>query len=319
MMRLPPPLGPRSRLVHAGMAVAAAVNRFRLGGPVPPDRVRPGEPVDVDVPGRGRLRAWTWGPAGGVPLVLVHGLDANAQFFTGTASLLGQSRRVIALDLRGHGSTGPLPGGYALEETRADLVGGLDALGLDAVDLAGHSWGGKVVLDLMAVHPTRVRRLALIDPVPPSGLAWLIRRSGWITAAVFSPERGPFPSAAALAQAHRVVSWLRHAEPWMHAAFDASFREQPDGSWHHVLPEDGLREIYEVVLQRPSPLPLDAVRMPVRLLPATFSVVPPAARRALRGALPQLTVQCVNGEHSLHATNPVGLARALAEFFSPIE
>ncbi|MGV9876686.1 alpha/beta fold hydrolase, partial [Streptomyces cellulosae] len=79
---------------------------------------------------------------------------------------LARTRRVYALDLRGHGRS-DWPGSYSLQLMRADVLQFLDALQLNPVDLIGHSMGG-VVAYLLAQHsPHRIRRLVLEDaPLP---------------------------------------------------------------------------------------------------------------------------------------------------------
>jgi len=317
-MRFPPPLGARSRLVHGLTALSAATLRGRLGGAVPAALLR--EPEEIDVPvAAGSLRTLVWrcpGSAPRSPVVLVHGINANARYWTGVACVLaGAGREILAPDLRGHGGTGPLPGGYDLTDTRADLQDWLDRLELGQVDLVGHSWGGKVALDLAAALPERVRQLCLVDPVPPQGLHPLMARSTAAVAAVFAPERGPFSDAAELAAAHKLISWLRHAEPWMHRAFDANFRAAPDGTLRHVLPDEAFSAIFQRVLPAPNPLAPGGVDVPTLVVRASFSVLGlPGQLRRLRRLLPAACVVRVPGEHSLHATNPVGLAQALLAF-----
>ena len=70
--------------------------------------------------------------------------------------------RVYAPDLRGHGRS-DRPGDYSVELMEADVLGFLDALQLDRVDLIGHSMGGLVGYLLAGDHPERVRRLILED------------------------------------------------------------------------------------------------------------------------------------------------------------
>jgi lipase len=63
-----------------------------------------------------------------------------------------------------------------------DLVHTLDALHLDRVDVVGHSFGGRLGLELAARHPERVGRLVLLDPavwVPPQVA---LQRAEWTRA-----------------------------------------------------------------------------------------------------------------------------------------
>ncbi|MER6127034.1 alpha/beta hydrolase [Streptomyces sp. NPDC001795] len=119
----------------------------------------------VDVGGI-RLACQVSGPPLAPPLVLLHALGEDAGTWDEVAPVLAHSRRVYALDLRGHGRS-DWPGEYSLELMRADVLGFLDAQGLGTVDLIGHSLGGVVAYLLAQDHPQRVSRLVLEDvPVP---------------------------------------------------------------------------------------------------------------------------------------------------------
>jgi 3-oxoadipate enol-lactonase len=109
-----------------------------------------------------RLAYRVWGSAGAPPLVLLHGLGDGAGDWDGVAPAFARHWRVYAPDLRGHGRSGR-PGGYSVELMEADVLGFLDALGLDRVDLIGHSMGGLVGYLLAGDHPGRVGRLILED------------------------------------------------------------------------------------------------------------------------------------------------------------
>ncbi len=69
---------------------------------------------------------------------------------------------VYALDLRGHGLS-VWQGPYGLEVFAADVLAFLDVMGLEVVDLVGHSLGGLVGCLVAAGSPGRVRRLVLED------------------------------------------------------------------------------------------------------------------------------------------------------------
>jgi pimeloyl-ACP methyl ester carboxylesterase len=119
-----------------------------------------------------RLAYRAWGPPGAPPLVLLHGLGEGAADWDGVAPAIARHWRVYAPDLRGHGRS-DWPGDYSVELMVADVLGFLDALGLDRVDLIGHSMGGLVACLLAQERPERVRRLILEDvgtlrPRPPA-------------------------------------------------------------------------------------------------------------------------------------------------------
>ncbi|MGH7286868.1 MAG: alpha/beta fold hydrolase, partial [Myxococcota bacterium] len=80
------------------------------------------------------------------PLVLVHGFTGfRGDFATQLEALAGHGR-VLAPDLRGHGESGRSgdPAHYTLAGLAADLLGFLDALGVERCDLLGHSMGGML-------------------------------------------------------------------------------------------------------------------------------------------------------------------------------
>lgn len=115
----------------------------------------------IDV-GAVRLAYQVSGPPDAPPLVLLHALGEGAADWDPVAPAFARHWRVYALDLRGHGRS-DWPGRYSLELMRADVLGFLDALALDRVDLIGHSMGGIVACLLAEDHPRRVDRLVLED------------------------------------------------------------------------------------------------------------------------------------------------------------
>jgi pimeloyl-ACP methyl ester carboxylesterase len=70
--------------------------------------------------------------------------------------------RVVALDLRGHGSS-DWPGQYSFRLMVGDVLGVLDELGVGTVTLAGHSMDGTVAYLLAIREPDRVERLIVED------------------------------------------------------------------------------------------------------------------------------------------------------------
>lgn len=100
----------------------------------------------------------------GPELLLFPGLNANAVFFSGLVKGgLSPALRVLAIDLRGRGLSDAPATGYSIAETARDIIGMLDALGLERVALGGHSYGGLLTYHLAARYPDRVSRAVIID------------------------------------------------------------------------------------------------------------------------------------------------------------
>ncbi len=111
----------------------------------------------------GRMSALEAGE--GPVAVLVHGFPLDARMWTDQIDgLAGPSRRVIGVDLRGHGRS-PWQGdeSHAMDVFADDVVGLIGSLGEGAVDLVGLSMGGYVVLALAERRPDLIRTLALVD------------------------------------------------------------------------------------------------------------------------------------------------------------
>ncbi|MGL4647820.1 MAG: alpha/beta fold hydrolase, partial [Caldilineaceae bacterium] len=103
--------------------------------------------------------------SGGVPLLLVHGFNANAGYeFAEIEPLLAESRRLLIPDLVGFGYSEreTEPGAiYTDAGQAAALVAMLDELGVDQVDVVGASYGGGAAAQLALDYPERVRRVIL--------------------------------------------------------------------------------------------------------------------------------------------------------------
>lgn len=99
----------------------------------------------------------------GRPLVLLHGLADSHRTWRTIMPELARTRRVLAPDLSGCGASGRPDASYSLDSHARAIDAWLDALGLDDIDLVGHSFGGGVALSMLLLQQKRVRRLALVS------------------------------------------------------------------------------------------------------------------------------------------------------------
>lgn len=120
-----------------------------------------------------KLNARELGGAGAAPLVLLHGLlgsSRNWQSAGAELAAVAGGRNVWALDARNHGKS-PWADEMSYDALVADTVAWLDERGLGAVDLMGHSMGGKTAMLLACRHPERVRSLTVVDIAPKDYLS----------------------------------------------------------------------------------------------------------------------------------------------------
>jgi pimeloyl-ACP methyl ester carboxylesterase len=98
----------------------------------------------------------------GRPLVLLHGLNDTHRTWRAVLPELVRTRRVLVPDLPGCGLSGRPDATYALDWQASVINAWLGALGLEEVDVVGHSYGGGVALQMLLLRPKRIRRLALV-------------------------------------------------------------------------------------------------------------------------------------------------------------
>jgi lipase len=111
-----------------------------------------------------RLHVHEWGDPGRPALVCLHGVTAHGRRFRKLAEERWSSRfRVLAPDLRGHGRSGHEPP-WDIETHVADLVEMTEEAGIARAAWLGHSFGGRLALELAAVQPELVERVVLLDP-----------------------------------------------------------------------------------------------------------------------------------------------------------
>jgi len=99
----------------------------------------------------------------GEPLVLLHGGFGAAELMQPIIPALAAGRRVIAVDLQGHGHTGDINRPLRPEHMADDIAALIAHLGLERADVMGYSLGGAVAWRVAIQHPDRVRRLVVIS------------------------------------------------------------------------------------------------------------------------------------------------------------
>ncbi len=119
----------------------------------------------VEVPGPvGTIVAHDTGaPAaeGALPVVVVHGINMSAAVWDDLVTRLAPERRVVSMDLRGHGES-VMSGPFDADGYAGDVLAVMDALGIERAHLVGTSFGGPVVATIAADRPDRVASVTAI-------------------------------------------------------------------------------------------------------------------------------------------------------------
>src|SRR5687768_3507032 len=109
----------------------------------------------------------------GEPVVLLHGaFMAIADDWSVWISELSKTRKVIAVDMQGHGRTADIKRDITYENLADDVDALLDHLKIQKADILGYSLGGGTAMQVAIRHPEKVRKVVSISAV--------IRRDGWV-------------------------------------------------------------------------------------------------------------------------------------------
>jgi pimeloyl-ACP methyl ester carboxylesterase len=110
--------------------------------------------------------ALSWGEPGARPLLLIHGVTSSAATWWRIGpALAATGRRMVAVDLPGHGLTGHWRGHHRFRDNASDVAAFVRAAGLerDRLQVVGHSWGAVTAAALPAAG-LRPATLVLVDP-----------------------------------------------------------------------------------------------------------------------------------------------------------
>jgi lipase len=232
------------------------------------------------------LNLHEWGDRSAPPIVCLHGVNAHGRRYRKLAEeRLADRFRVLAPDLRGHGYSGWEPP-WTIATHVHDILETLDALGLSRATWLGHSFGGRLVLEIAALAPDRVERAILLDPaiqiLPHVGLDFAERERN--DHSFTSPEE---------AIEVRLAGGAPTPRSFLEEEMDEHLLEHPDGRYRFRYCQSTVVSLYgELTTPPPPPETLEA---PTLLLYAdAFGLVHDhqveAFRRALRDRLEVITV-----------------------------
>jgi pimeloyl-ACP methyl ester carboxylesterase len=237
----------------------------------------------------------------GPPVVLLHGLAGYAGEWADTASWLGEHHRVVALDQRGHGHSTRNPSTVAPDAFVGDVVGWLDALGLDRATLLGQSFGGLIAF-LAAAHRERVQRLVVAEASPSPDPAAEPELREWLESWPV-----PFPDEEA------AIQFFGGDSPRGHA-WAGGLETRNDGLWPRFEADMLLRTLRESASDHWDAW--DSVRVPTLIVRGEHGIAAEEAH-AMASRLERAVLATVPGAgHDVHLEQPVEWRRVVESFLA---
>lgn len=196
-----------------------------------------------------KLHYTVWNADGGDTTLLVHGLNRELHVWGTAPEQLAATRRVICVDLRGHGLSDWAKDGYAVQSFADDLIGLLDALDVEEVQYIAHSLGSRIGIAFAATWQGRLRNVILSEcgPELPEAQALALREFDRNRKSVFgsreetldyirsvNPEWQDQFHQTALEHEWR-TNWVgktvRRSDPELHWLFETEFVEGNPHLW----------------------------------------------------------------------------------------
>jgi 3-oxoadipate enol-lactonase len=243
-----------------------------------------------------------WGR--GEPLVLVHGLGANAGLWIHQVRPFSERYRVIALDLRGFGRSSKPPDAkdYSIDLMTDDVIGVCRALDLPAIHFLGSSMGGFIGQTIALEAPELVRSVMLCHTgaelgIPPDVMAERLQALNQIS----MDEYAGLVASQALAQPPDPI-----VDEWLREMIAGNAREP----YVHVLA--GALASFDMTER------VHAIRCPAIVVAGSDDrVIPPEKGKALSERIEGCEYHLIDGVgHIGYAEKPDAFNRIILEFLS---
>jgi lipase len=258
-----------------------------------------------------RLHVHEWGEPGAPPVVCLHGVIGHGRVFRKLAEeRLADRFRVLAFDLRGHGRSDPEPP-WDLATHLDDLLETAQAFGIGTAAWIGHSFGGRLVMELTARSPVRVEHAVLLDPA-----IWVPPQAALERAEAERADRS-FASVEAAIEARTVSSGLRHTpRELLNEEMAEHLVVHPDGRLRYRYVRSAVVAAYGEMAKAPPPF--ESLRVPTLLVRgASTDVVPEVFVDVYREGLGDLfAVATVPGGHSVLWDAFADTAEAIERFLT---
>jgi 3-oxoadipate enol-lactonase len=164
------------------------------------------------------------GPADAPVLVLSNSLGTNLSMWDPQIQALAAQFHVLRYDTRGHGQSSVTAGPYSITQLGRDVVGLLDAVGIERAHFCGLSMGGVIGMWLGVYAADRINRLVLCNTAAKIGVA-----ESWNTRIEMVRTKGMGPAAETQAQRWFTPAFIARAPDVIAATRQMIASTSPEG------------------------------------------------------------------------------------------
>lgn len=241
----------------------------------------------------------------GPPLVLSAGMGGVGSYWKAQIAEFAEHYRVIVYDQRGTGRSSMTATRYTVELLAADLVGLLDALGIERADAVGHSTGGMFMQAAAVDHPTRFGRMVMYGTRAST--------DGFSRMAMGS--RLALLRAAGPLAFHRATPLFLYPNHWIKDHAEA-LEQVAQAAAKSAAPVEMMASRIEAVLAHDQTARVGRITSPTLVLCAEDDyLTPPYYSRALAALVPGAQLEFVSwGGHACSQTNPAEFNRKVLTF-----
>ena len=214
------------------------------------------------------------------PIVLLHGLSQQSDFWFPVVNALGSRFSTVSVDLRGHGESRFMPLDYRIPQVAQDCITLLGQLEIDNACVVGHSWGASVALNIAAQKPSerfRIESCVLIDggAFTPANIVEQGSISRDELTHALTPPLGPFTEEEL--QTHYLsacTGFSTHEQASVMSAIRRSYMPATQGGWVTTIGFDRHMAVLEAFLDYNPDTDLETLTIPTWILMARDAFAP---------------------------------------------
>lgn len=241
------------------------------------------------------------GDPAGVPTILLHGYSDSSRSYELMMRHLPDSVRAYAYTQRGHAGADKPPAGYRLDDYVADVAAFMDAVGIEAAVIVGHSGGSYAAQRFALDHPERTLGVVLI------GAFRAFRDNAGVLELRESVSELTDPVDPGFVREFQEGCIAQPVQPGFIDAIVAASRQLPARVW---------RDYLEGVIEAEVPTESGTIAAPTLILWGDQDAFCPRSDQdALLAAIPRATLEVYSGTgHCPHWEQPERAAAEIAAF-----